>query len=398
MRKLILLLATVLGAGDAAAQHQHGNMAGGSGAKAPEPFTASPAFAPDGALWLVRPQVDRIVVQRSPDLGRTFAPPVMVTPEPMNLDWGPDARARIVFDPQGGIVVTFGTFQDKQFNGRAYFARSTDGGASFTAPRPITADKTSQRFEVAAVDPKGRVFATWLDKRNGPAARAAGRSYPGAALAFAWEDGTAGFGPTSIALDNTCECCRLGVAFDAAGQPAVVFRNIFPGSVRDHAVVTFKDATTPGPLNRVAVDDWKIEACPHHGPTLAIAADGSYHVAYFTDGAARKGVFYTRAASADAPFETPRPLGTPDRQPSRPYLLSKAGDLHLAWKEFDGDKVAVRWQVSRDSGRTWTTPRTVAETADASDHPLLVANNDRVFLSWLTRIEGYRLIPLGDQP
>jgi hypothetical protein len=40
----------------------------------------------------------------------------------------------------------------------------------------------------------------------------------------------------------------------------------------------------------------------------------------------------------------------------------------------------------------------VAETADASDHPLLVADKQRAYLSWLTRNEGYRLIPLGDQP
>ena len=165
----------------------------------------------------------------STDLGKTFAAPVAVTPEPMNLDWGPDARARIVVDPKGGLVVTFGIFQDKNFNGRAYFARSSDGGASFTRPRPITADTTSQRFEIAGVDPAGRVFAAWLDKRNVAKARAAGRAYPGAALAYAWEDGDADFGNTRIALDNTCECCRLGLAFAGAGRPAVVVPQHLPG-------------------------------------------------------------------------------------------------------------------------------------------------------------------------
>ena len=265
MRKLLLCLAAMLAGGSAAAQHQHAK----PGSAAPEPFTAAPAFGPDGALWLVRPMTDRIAVLRSTDLGKTFAAPVMVTPEPMNLDWGPDARARIAVDPKGGLIVTFGIFQDKNFNGRAYFARSSDNGASFTQPRPITADTTSQRFEIAGVDPTGRVFAAWLDKRNVARASAAGRSYPGAALAYAWEDGEAGFGGTGIALDNTCECCRLGLAFAGAGRPAVVFRNIFPGSVRDHAVITFRDDKTPGPVRRVSVDDWKIEACPHHGPSLA---------------------------------------------------------------------------------------------------------------------------------
>jgi len=392
MRIVVPLAALVLLASTAAAQHQHGKSA------APEPFTASPAFGADGTLWLVRPKVDRIVVERSTDLGKTFSAPATVTPEPMNLDWGPDARARIAVDPKGGLIVTFGTFQDKNFNGRAYVARSTDGGASFTRPRPITADTTSQRFEVAGVDPAGRVFAAWLDKRNIAKARAAGRAYPGAALAYAWEDGDAGFGDASIALDNTCECCRLGLAFAGAGRPAVVFRNIFPGSVRDHGVITFRDATTPGPVRRVSVDDWKIEACPHHGPSMAIAPDGSHHVAWFTDGAARKGLFYARADSADAPYSQPRALAAANRQPARPYLLASGPALHLVWKEFDGTKVAVRWQVSHDSGRQWSAARTVAETGDASDHPLLVADQQRTYLSWLTKVEGYRLIPLGDQP
>ena len=62
-----------------------------------------------------------------------------------------------------------------------------------------------QRFEIAAVDPKGRVFAAWLDKRNGPAARAAGKPYPGAALAYAWEDGTA-WPEAAIAFASHVNC------------------------------------------------------------------------------------------------------------------------------------------------------------------------------------------------
>ncbi|OYW95995.1 MAG: glycosyl hydrolase, partial [Pseudomonadales bacterium 32-61-5] len=377
MRAFLAFAAFLLFAGPAAAQHQHGK----PGRASPEAFTATPAFGPDGTLWLVRAMADKIVVVRSSDLGKTFSEPVAVTSEPMNLDWGPDARARIVVDPKGGLVVTFAIFQDRNFNGRAFFARSNDNGASFSKPRPITADTTSQRFETAAVDPAtGRVFAVWLDKRNVAKARAAGKPYPGAALAYAWEDGDAGFGPTSIALDNTCECCRLGVAFAGPGKPAVVFRNIFPGSIRDHGVITFKDEKTPGPVRRVSADDWKIEACPHHGPSIAILPDGSYHVAWFTAGSARKGLFYARADTGDTPFGAPRALSTSRRQPARPYLLANGTALHLVWKEFDGTKSTVRWQVSHDSGRTWSDPRTVADTSDASDHPLLVANAGRGLL------------------
>jgi len=392
MRRILLGLGLLLIAGSAGAQHHHG---GG----APEAFTATPAFAPDGTLWLVRAMADRIVVAKSSDLGRSFSQPVAVTPEPLKLDWGPDARPHIAADAKGDLVVTFAIFQDQRFNGRAFFARSTDKGASFSRPQPITADSTSQRFETVAVDPAGRVFAAWLDKRNIAAARAAGRGYPGAALAYAWsDDGGGSFGNTGIALDNTCECCRLGIGFAGPGRPAIVFRNIFDGSVRDHALITFKDAATPGPLKRVSVDDWKLEACPHHGPSLAVAPDGSQHVAWFTDGKARKGLFYARADSADAPFGEPRALSSPDRQPARPYVMANDRAIHLVWKEFDGAKAVVRQQVSPDGGRSWSATRTVADTSDASDHPLLVAHAGRAYLSWLTKAQGYRLIPLEDQP
>jgi hypothetical protein len=359
MRRLLLGLGLLLVGGTAVAQHHHSDAKDAFAADSREAFTATPAFGPDGTLWLVRANADRVVVVKSNDLGRSFSAPVAVTPQPMNLDWGPDARARIAVDPKGGVVVTFAIFQDKRFNGRAFSARSSDNGASFTRPQPLTADTTSQRFENVAIDPAGRVFAAWLDKRNVAPAVAAGRPYPGAALAYAWSDDGAAFGDTSIALDNTCECCRLGIAFARPGRPVIAFRNIFDGSIRDHAVVAFTDATTPGPLRRVSVDDWKLEACPHQGPSLA---------------------------------------SSPDRQPARPYLLASGQALHLVWKEFDGTKALVRWQVSHDSGRSWSAVRTVADTDDASDHPLLVAHAGRAYLSWLTKTQGYRLIPLEDQP
>jgi hypothetical protein len=292
--------------------------------------------------------------------------------------------------------VTYAIFKDKRFNGRVYVTRSTDGGATFAPSTPITSDDTSQRFQATAIDSDGRVFAAWLDKRNVAPASAAGKPYPGAALAYAWSDKDSIFGDTHIALDNTCECCRLAIAFAGPSRPAMLFRNIFGGTTRDHAVVTFKDPATPGPLRRVSVDDWKIDACPHHGPSLAIAPDGSYHAAWFTDGAARHGLFYARADNADAPFALPRALSSPERQPARPYLFANGKSLHLVWKEFDGTESLIQWQVSPDSGRTWSAAQTIADTDDASDHPLLIAHKGRTYLSWLTKAQGHRLIPLED--
>jgi hypothetical protein len=69
----------------------------------------------------------------------------------------------------------------------------------------------------------------------------------------------------------------------------------------------------------------------------------------------------------------------------------------MAWKEFDGEKTTVKLMTSADDGQSWTEPRAIAETSDTSDHPLLVTDGRRTYLSWMTKVDGYRFIPIGDQ-
>jgi hypothetical protein len=176
----------------------------------------------------------------------------------------------------------------------------------------------------------------------------------------------------------------------------LLFRNVFDKTVRDHAITTFINPVTPGPIYRVSIDDWEIDACPHQGPSLAISPAGTYHAAWSTSGRVRQGLFYARSTNAGASFSEPMRIGRPDRSASRPYVLAVPGALWLAWKEFDGVETTVSTMVSHDDGGTWSRPDVVARTGDASDHPLLIANGTKVWLSWQTQADGYRLIPLED--
>jgi hypothetical protein len=90
------------------------------------------------------------------------------------------------------------------------------------------------------------------------------------------------------------------------------------------------------------------------------------------------------------------PIGQSDRNPSNPYLVGVGNDLWLAWKEFDGNKITVPVMKSANGGRTWSEPKVAADTADESDHPILVSYGPHAFLSWQTRAEGYRFISLED--
>ena len=359
--------------------------------------TVTPLLAGDGSLWLAFDTDGQVYVTHSGDRGRNFSKPVAITREKVQLDTGPDARTALAVDKQGRVFVAYEIFKDKNFNGEVFFSRSTDQGKSFSTPRPLVDNDASQRFATLTVGPEGDLFAAWLDKRGVVAAEKQGKTYPGAALGYEWSrDGGASFTPSKIAKDNTCECCRLGVAFTAPGRPAVVFRNVFGGIVRDHGIITFVNETTPGPFSRVSVDNWKLDGCPHQGPSLTLSDKGTYHVVWSTQGDARKGLFYARSKDGGKSFSAPMPLDANAHDASRPFVTAVPGQVWLAWKDFDGETATVNVRVSHDDGASWSAPRVAAETTDASDHPMLVNDGHRAYLSWMTKVDGYKFLPLED--
>ena len=117
-------------------------------------------------------------------------------------------------------------------------------------------------------------------------------------------------------------------------------------------------------------------------------------MAWFTASDTRKGLFYARSADAGATFSAPQPVGDPARQPARPQLLALGDDLWLAWREYDGVATEVVVMESGNGGKDWSPRRIVGRSASTADHPVLVSDGRRAFVSWLTRAEGYRLLPL----
>ena len=376
----------------------HGRVA----ADAREAFTATPAFGPDGTLWLVRADGRPGRGRRSrPTSARPSPSRSSVTARADQPRLGPRCAGAHRRRRQGRPGRHLRDLPGQALQ-RPRLLRALDATTAQASPRRsrITADTTSQRFETVgdrSRRPGLRGLARQAQRRRGSRCRQAlSRRSPRLCLV----------GRRQATFGDTASPSTIPASAAASASPSPVpagrrccSATSSTGSVRDHAVVTFKDATTPGPLRRVSVDDWKIEACPHQGPSLAIAPDGSYHVAWFTDGSARKGLFYARADNGRRAFGAPRALSSPDRQPARPYLLANGHALHLVWKEFDGTKALVRWQVSpRQRPQLERGPHRRRHRRCLGSSAAGRRRVRRVYLSWLTKTEGYRLIPLEDQP
>jgi hypothetical protein len=290
------------------------------------------------------------------------------------------AAASVAHGPRGEVYVTWTRSGSKPYTGDIRFSRSLDGGKTFDEPRTINDDglETGHRFDALAVGADGAVHVTWIDKRDLEAAKAAKRTYEGAALYHAVSrDRGATFAPNRKIKDNVCECCRIAHAFDGEGNLVLLWRDA-TGNLRDHVMVRVTPRGNAGSVSRATTDGWKINGCPHHGPGLAVDASGVAHMVWFTgEGPRGAGAFYGRL-SADG-----KALGTPRRLTQN--VVAHAVVL------VRGSRVIV---ASKDGGATFAAPRAVAETRGMSDHPLLVSAPGGAYVSWFAATEGHRLIPL----
>lgn len=356
---------------------------------------ATPFFAPDGKLLLAWTANGVVSVAQSTDLGKTLSSPVKIAEHGKSLDTGSDARPQIVSDKQGNIFLAYAFFKDANWNAQINTARSTDGGMTFSSPQTLVKDGSSQRFPLVLIKPDGAIFTSWIDKRLVASAKQGGEKRLGGSIAYSSsQDGGKTFDAERFANEHSCECCRIGGSLDPNSNPVVIYRAIFPGSIRDQAsqVITAKGAE---PIRRVADDDWKTDACPHHGPSIAVSSSGKFHVTWYTQGSKRSGVFYANSSNQGITYSKPSRVGAERGNAARPYLLTMGQQVWLVWKEFDGSKSSVYIKESQDDGITWSIPKFLASTTGYSDHPLLLSRGNEVFLSWLTRDDGYQLMGIG---
>ena len=363
----------------------HGDHRHAPAAKVRIDLGASAAFdARSGDLWAVYKQGDHVMLTRSADAGRTWSEAQPVNPKPEKVAADGDARPKIALGSEGEIYVTWTTPLSKPYTGNVRFARSVDAGETFSEPVTVNADRQeiTHRFDALAVDREGRIFVAWIDKRDLVAAKAAGNgAYRGAAVYYAVSDdrGASFRGDYKLA-DHSCECCRIGLYAAADGGVLAMWRHVFEPNVRDHALARIDASGAAGPVRRVTFDDWRIDACPHHGPSVVGDAKGTLHAVWFTAGDRHSGVYYGRLG--EGAVDGLRRLGG---DAAAHADIAAAGDrVAVAWKEFDGQRTQLRAMVSDDGGRTWREHR-LAATDGASGQPMVLEHEGRFHVFWHTR-------------
>lgn len=369
---------------------QHGEHGGSKGAKAERlQLAASAAFNAKGELWAVSVDGGHVLARSSVDTGKSWSAPLRVNATPEGIGADGDARPKIALGAKGEIYVTWTKPLAKPYTGEIRFARSLDGGKSFSTPVTVHTDRQeiTHRFDALAVTREGKLFIAWVDKRDMLLAKK-GAPYQGAAIYFAVSDNQgASFRGDYKLADHSCECCRIGLLARDDGSVMALWRHVFEPNVRDHALGVMYADGRAGAVRRATFDEWAVDICPHHGPSLAADNQGRLHAVWFTQGAKRGGVFYGRLrASGEGGVDALRPVG--GETAAHADIVVSGKRVVVVWKDFDGTRSRLRAMISDNGGDTWR-ERDLFATTGASDQPRALEHNGRVTAFWNTQREGF---------
>jgi hypothetical protein len=282
------------------------------------------------------------------------------------------------------------------------FARSLDGGATWSAPMTINDDTTgaliTHAFQGAAWVGDSGFIAAWLDERQAPvdsAAAAAHAAMKHEADAHAHEETTEAdamiysvsstdFGATWQAnrplWGAVCPCCRVTLARTPSGGVLSAWRKHFPGNVRD--IVTAPVQEGMSEPTRVREDNWVYPGCPHTGPSLSLDSTGAAQVAWYTGRPGGAGVYLARASDSTS-FDPAIALLTGDKVPTaHPQVAALEGGASLVAWDIDqsGGKQLLVAHVP--AGATRVTPVVVPGTEGTSYPQLARLRDGSVAMAW----------------
>ena len=356
--------------------------------------TPTAALTDDGALLAVFVANDHVYFTRGDPEQVRFLPPVRISRTAARIDNNGESRPKIALGLNGTIYVSWTRRLEARFSGDVYFSRSVDGGQTFESPRVLrdTPAASSHRFDVLQVTPSGRLYAAWIDKRDIEAAEAAGEAFTGASVYYAYSDDRGEtFSTNQRVAAHSCECCRLAVVPSGDDQIHLLWRHVFDGHIRDHALTTVGPSRA-APLMRASHEDWTLQGCPHEGPHMA--ADGKgLHMVWFSGAPDAGGIHY---GYRDLDTDETTHLQHIDNRPvaRKPQVAVRGERVDLVWLAVEAEQTALLHQYSIDAGRTWLSQQTLTRSAADTDSPQLLQGGDMLWVAWHAQDEGYQLLAL----
>jgi len=293
-----------------------------------------------------------VFYRRSTDGGATFSAPLKLNP-PTTYAY----ESAFTIDPTGRIFVVWSGRGSVDPTPRIYFVKSTDGGATFSTAAPVNGTGGYAVLPNIAADRNGNLVVAWFDVSGAyvvgwSRSTNAGASFTTPVPVY---DGPSVFVRPALAIDSkndaylawTQETSTTSVIRLAVSKAGAAFGS--PATVSDTSAVTF-------------------------APDLAVGPDDSVGLVYYTRAATgvtlqNRQITFARSTNAGAAFSSPVTLSAAADQAYVPAVAFEAsGAIDVAWEEFDANDVQSDVFVARskDGGTTFSPPVNLSQNGGFS--------------------------------
>lgn len=326
-----------------------------------------------GVVWTNHVEQDLFFRAYGPEGTARQATPVNVSQTPDTFSWLP----RMVFpeDDAGTVYVLWQEiiFSGGTHGGEILFARSQDGGQTFSDPHNLSTSEagdgkgrlTEKLWHNGSLDlavgPEGAIYAAWTE-------------YEGRLWVRRSTDGGAHFSdPRHVTGSNTEPARGPALAVGPGGAVHLAWTVGEDPSANIHYTRSREAWDAFAPPRTVATSDGHADA-----PKLAVDSTGTVHMTYAespTGPLRQYRIQYTRAPDESSSFRTPTVVSSrqPDTYESAhfPYMRAgPSGTLHVLWelyRDSRGRPRALGYTHLRDRDSTFAPASVVPGSADSEN-------------------------------
>lgn len=328
----------------------------GDGPASAQQIAPKVGVAPDGTVYAIWTDMrgggsGQVFLAKSTDHGTSFTASRQVT-NATGLQAGMQRGPQIAVDRMGVVHLLWE--QKNELNKiTARYARSTDGGATFSTPLAIAADSGlhNQDFPSIAVDSSGNPCASWIDSRDVENGNA---KHPQLYVVRSTNGGVSFNMPvraTNIPDAGTCECCNTSIAVSPAGNIFVSFRSNFSNN-RDIHIARSLDGGTTFSIVKAASESWVIDGCPMTGSSIAVDRNENAYVAWRDSRPSANGkdyIYYTMLRRSDSVCLRDRRICSTPSQSNYPSLaITPDGGVLCAFQDNRNDGADIYYTYSPD--------------------------------------------------
>lgn len=331
------------------------------------------ALRPDGAAvvaWADQARKDVLFQVYGRDGKPRLKEPVNISRTPKVFSWLP--RIALASDRPNDIYILWQeiVFSGGSHGGDIFFARSTDGGATFAEPHNLSKSVggdgkgriTARHWDNGSLDiavaPNGRIAIAWTE-------------YAGALWFSRSDDHGASFTkPLRVAGDDTRPARAPALAFGSDGALYLAWTTGEDERADIRVARSDDGGRTFGTATVVAETRGYSDA-----PKLVVDERARLHVVYDErpEGPfGRSEIQYTRSQDRGQTFANPRTISKPNVRGAQSagyaaMSLARGGEIYVLWELLPGSRTGARGLAiasSQDGGDTFSTPAFVAGSID----------------------------------